>query len=67
MSSTPMRSEQTARNPNADKVDLQLEVVDIPVSVVDLAKRFYGNLEWRLDADFANEHGWRVVQSTPPG
>jgi len=67
MSSTPMRSEQTARNPNAATVDLKLEVVVIPVSDVDRAKRFYGNLGWRLDADFANDQGWRVVQFTPPG
>ena len=67
MSSTPTRSEQTARNPNAATVDLKLEVVVIPVSDVDRAKRFYGNLGWRLDADFANDQGWRVVQFTPPG
>ena len=67
MSSTPMRSEQTDRNPNAATVDLKLEVVVIPVSDVDRAKRFYGNLGWRLDADFANDQGWRVVQFTPPG
>ena len=67
MSSTPTRNEQTARSPNAATVDLKLEVVVIPVSDVDRAKRFYGNLGWRLDADFANDQGWRVVQFTPPG
>ena len=67
MSSTPTRSEQTAQSPNAATVDLKLEVVVIPVSDVDRAKRFYGNLGWRLDADFANDQGWRVVQFTPPG
>ena len=34
-------------------VDMKLEVVIIPVSDVDRAKRFYGSLGWRLDADFA--------------
>ncbi len=34
-------------------VDLKLEVVVIPVSDVDRAKRFYDGLGWRLDADFA--------------
>jgi hypothetical protein len=29
---------------------MNLEVVVIPVSYVDRAKRFYGNLGWRLDA-----------------
>ena len=31
---------------------MKLEVVVIPVSDVDRAKRFYGDLGWRLDADF---------------
>ncbi|MEO8676333.1 MAG: VOC family protein [Casimicrobiaceae bacterium] len=48
-------------------VDMKLEVVVIPVSDVDRAKRFYGNLEWRLDADFAAGEDFRVVQFTPPG
>ena len=33
---------------------MKLEVVVIPVSDVDRAKRFYGNLGWRLDADFVS-------------
>jgi len=37
------------------------------VSDVDRAKRFYGGLGWRLDADFAAGQDWRVVQMTPPG
>jgi len=55
MMTTPMRS------------DLKLEVVVIPVSDVDRAKRFYESLGWRLDADFAFDNGFRVVQFTPPG
>src|SRR5215471_11072058 len=47
-------------------VDMKLEIVVIPVSDVDRAKKFYSNLGWRLDADFAGE-GWRVIQFTPPG
>jgi catechol 2,3-dioxygenase-like lactoylglutathione lyase family enzyme len=47
--------------------DLKLEVVVIPVSDVDRAKRFYGSLGWRLDADFADGDGWRALQLTPPG
>jgi len=46
--------------------DLKLEAVVIPVSEVDRAKAFYGNLGWRLDADFAFDNGFRVVQFTPP-
>jgi catechol 2,3-dioxygenase-like lactoylglutathione lyase family enzyme len=47
--------------------DLKLEVVVIPVSDVDRAKAFYAGLGWRLDADFAFDTGFRVVQLTPPG
>ena len=50
-----------------EAVDLKLEVVVIPVSDVDRAKRFYDSLGWRLDADFAFDNGFRVVQFTPPG
>jgi catechol 2,3-dioxygenase-like lactoylglutathione lyase family enzyme len=49
------------------KVDLKLEVVVIPVAVVDRSKDFYSSLGWRLDADFAFDNGFRVVQFTPPG
>jgi catechol 2,3-dioxygenase-like lactoylglutathione lyase family enzyme len=53
--------------PKARTVDMKLEAVVIPVSDVDRAKRFYGRLGWRLDADFAFDNGFRVVQFTPPG
>jgi catechol 2,3-dioxygenase-like lactoylglutathione lyase family enzyme len=46
---------------------MKLEVVVIPVSDVDRAKRFYSNLGWRLDADFVVGDSFRVVQFTPPG
>lgn len=48
-------------------VDMKLEAVVIPVSDVDRAKRFYGGLGWRLDADFPVGDTFRVVQFTPPG
>lgn len=49
-------------------MDMKLEVVVIPVSDVDRAKRFYVDLGWRLDADFASDDGYfRVIQFTPPG
>lgn len=51
----------------APAVDLKLEVVAIPVADVDRAKRFYGSLGWRLDADFPVGDSFRVVQFTPPG
>jgi catechol 2,3-dioxygenase-like lactoylglutathione lyase family enzyme len=49
------------------KVDMKLEAIVIAVSNVDRAKTFYGNLGWRLDADFPFDNGFRVVQFTPPG
>src|SRR4029079_16594477 len=67
MASTETLKEQTAHTAGAATVDLKLEVVVIPVSDVDRAKRFYQNLGWRLDADFAFDNGFRVVQFTPPG
>ncbi len=47
--------------------DFKLEIVVIPVSDVDRAKRFYGDLGWRLDADYAAGDDFRVIQFTPPG
>ena len=67
MSGTQASDEQATRIPSTGKVDTKLEVVIIPVSDVDRAKRFYGSLGWRLDADFAFDNGFRVVQFTPPG
>jgi catechol 2,3-dioxygenase-like lactoylglutathione lyase family enzyme len=46
---------------------MKFEVTVIPVSDVDRAKEFYARLGWRLDADFPNDNGFRVVQFTPPG
>jgi len=67
MSTTQTSNEHATDTPTAAKVDLKLEVVVIPVSDVDRAKRFYATLGWRLDADFAFDNGFRVVQFTPPG
>ena len=53
-------------SPAAGTTDMKLEVVVIPVSDVDRAKRFYGNLGWRLDADFVVGDAF-LVQFTPPG
>src|SRR5438128_11969183 len=53
--------------PKWPTVDLRLEAVVIPVSDVDRAKRFYGDLGWRLDADFVVGDAFRVVQFTPLG
>jgi catechol 2,3-dioxygenase-like lactoylglutathione lyase family enzyme len=46
---------------------MKFEIVVLPVSDVDRAKEFYGRLGWRLDADYAHENDFRVIQFTPPG
>ena len=65
--STHTITEDATQVRTAATVDLKLEVVVIPVADVDRAKRFYQDLGWRLDADFANGDEWRLVQMTPPG
>lgn len=54
-------------NPGVRTIDMKLEVVVIPVSDVDRAKRFYSNLGWRLDGEFAKGDSFRLLQFTPPG
>ena len=63
MSASDVRSETAKMR----TVDMKLEIVVIPVSDVDRAKRFYDTLGWRLDADFAAGDDFRVIQFTPPG
>jgi catechol 2,3-dioxygenase-like lactoylglutathione lyase family enzyme len=67
MNSTQVRGETAIETPQARGVDMKLEVVVISVADVDRAKRFYGDLGWRLDADFVVGDEFRVVQFTPPG
>ena len=66
MSTTPL-VDATATPTAAATVDLKLEVVTLPVSDVDRAKRFYEGLGWRVDADFSFGNNTRGVQMTPPG
>jgi catechol 2,3-dioxygenase-like lactoylglutathione lyase family enzyme len=66
-STTQVRSEAAVETPRARALDMKLEVVVIPVSDVERAKRFYGGLGWRLDAEFAASDDFRVIQFTPPG
>jgi catechol 2,3-dioxygenase-like lactoylglutathione lyase family enzyme len=48
-------------------VEMKLEVVVVPVSDVDRAKRFYEMSGFRLDIDHVASEDFRVVQLTPPG
>jgi catechol 2,3-dioxygenase-like lactoylglutathione lyase family enzyme len=47
-------------------MNFKLEVIIIPVSDVDRAKKFYENLGFRFDGDFVANEKLRVVQFTPP-
>src|SRR5262245_15278997 len=67
MSSTQVPSETATETRRARRVDMKLDVVVIPVSEVERAKRFYSDLGWRLDADFVVGDAFRGVQFTPPG
>ena len=46
-------------------IDMKIEVVTLPVSDVDRAKRFYQSLGWRLDADIVVGDAFRAVQFMP--
>src|SRR5580698_5444298 len=67
MSNAQIRREPASESPAVREVETKLEVIVLPVSDVDRAKRFYAGLGWRLDADFASGPEFRVVQLTPPG
>jgi catechol 2,3-dioxygenase-like lactoylglutathione lyase family enzyme len=67
MSSVDVQGANADGSPPVAAGEMRLEVVVVPVSDVDRAKRFYESLGWRLDADLAVDDGYRVVQLTPPG
>lgn len=50
------------------EMEMKLELVPVPVSDVDRAKRFYvEQVGFNLDHDFPVREGLRFVQLTPPG
>jgi catechol 2,3-dioxygenase-like lactoylglutathione lyase family enzyme len=59
--------ELKTKSATAFMMDMKLEVVVIPVTNVDRAKSFYGDLGWRLDIDYTDGDNYRVIQFTPPG
>ena len=67
MSTTDVRSETSAVTPAARPMNMQLQVVVVPVSDVDRAKHFYQSLGWHLDADYVGDDDFRIVQLTPSG
>lgn len=66
MASTDVGSEPASGTSNALGVDMNLEVVTLPVSDVDRAKAFYESLGWRFDIDLVVSDQIRTVQFTPP-
>jgi catechol 2,3-dioxygenase-like lactoylglutathione lyase family enzyme len=66
MSSTDVGNASSTEVAEPSTIDMGLEVVTVPVSDVERAKRFYESLGWRLDADFSVGDDVRLVQMTPP-
>jgi len=66
MGSTDVSSESTTEAEGALGVDMNLEVVTLPVADVDRAKAFYEGLGWRMDIDLVVSDDVRTVQFTPP-
>ena len=66
MSSTDVGGQTTGQAESALGVDMNLEVVTLPVADVDRSKAFYQSLGWRLDIDLVIGDQVRTVQFTPP-
>ena len=66
MSSTDVGTAGAPQTAELSRIDMGLEVVTVPVSDVDRAKRFYQRLGWRFDIDLVVSDDVRTVQFTPP-
>jgi predicted enzyme related to lactoylglutathione lyase len=66
MAGTDVSGEPTSGASSTLGVDMALEVVTLPVSDVDRAKRFYESIGWRFDIDLVISDDVRTVQFTPP-
>jgi catechol 2,3-dioxygenase-like lactoylglutathione lyase family enzyme len=66
MSSSETGTASSTNMAEVSTIDMALEVVTVPVSDVERAKRFYQSLGWRLDADLVLGDDARLVQMTPP-
>lgn len=66
MSSTDASTDTATKVSEPGTIDMKLEVVTLPVTDVDRAKRFYESIGWRLDADLVAGDDFHVVQMTPP-
>jgi predicted lactoylglutathione lyase len=66
MSSNDVSGQTTGQAESALGVDMNLEVMTLPVADVDRSKAFYQSLGWRLDIDLVIDDQVRTVQFTPP-
>jgi catechol 2,3-dioxygenase-like lactoylglutathione lyase family enzyme len=66
MSSIDASADTSTQVSEVGAIDMKLEVVTLPVSDVDRAKRFYQSLGWRLDIDVSAGDDFRAIQFTPP-
>ena len=66
MSSTDAGSAASTEATELSAIDMNLEVVTLPVSDVDRAKSFYQSIGWRFDIDLVISDDIRTVQFTPP-
>jgi len=64
--STDVGQAGAAETQEVSAIDMNLEVVTLPVSDIDRAKDFYLSLGWRFDIDLVVSDDLRVVQVTPP-
>ena len=64
--STDVGQAGSTETPELSAIDMNLEVVTLPVSDVDRAKSFYASLGWRFDIDLVVSDDLRTVQFTPP-
>jgi catechol 2,3-dioxygenase-like lactoylglutathione lyase family enzyme len=62
-----MSNSETKGEVAVNVFDMKLEVIVLPVTDVDRAKRFYLDVGFRLDLDYTTAGDFRVIQFTPPG
>ncbi|AHF88215.1 glyoxalase (plasmid) [Rhizobium leguminosarum bv. trifolii WSM1689] len=67
MSDAMLQSKPPARASATSPTSMNLELLVIPVSDVDQARKFYESLGWHLDIDHATGDDYRIVQLTPAG
>ncbi|MRG55345.1 glyoxalase [Phyllobacterium sp. SYP-B3895] len=67
MTDATLHSKPPASTTATSPTSMNLELLVIPVSDVDRARRFYESLGWHLDIDHATGDDYRIVQLTPAG